>query len=494
MRVAQLGCTVFLVLSPSHSEDDAATHDVDLPEGSPGAVPEVQAASSPVAPDLEEDGSADSEGQELSEHEFADEEEEDMVLLREPTVPKRKKKDVKGPLWSDCRFGDVVPVEFPGGRKEQDVLSLYGSHIAKYVYEGFDHVQLTPISHKTKLRVFNKKLPNEAWFTERIAKTGLAELATTGHMLVDSFLVSAFAERWHEETSSFHLPAGEEGTKLMVDLIEADPDDVEKEMVMTKGSHVRHTYLRMHFQTFWAHIADYEVEGNQDEVLRHQNFALKPICCSCCARMPLQGPLRLHRTLRQHTRMLHDSVQAWIHHHFPTLCECLEDQSYDETMPSANRYSPRGGDKSVRARRVSLDLLLGCDIHWAPYATHRPTRSLDEVCFYSGWLKCGGKVAMYLPERVLRQFGHMQSIPCHPRESAPPFLSHQATALIPASLHFASYRDWVLTAAQRGPLAIDPWYAAAGYMRWYFWISHPYMTPLLRGDTPRPFWRSRLDP
>jgi hypothetical protein len=125
------------VLSPSHSEDDAAAHDVDLPEGSPGAVPEVQAASSPVAPDLEEDGSADSEGQELSEHEFADEEEEDVVLLREPTIPKRKKKDVKGPLWSDCRFGDVVPVEFPGGRKEQDVLSLYGSHIAKYVYKGF---------------------------------------------------------------------------------------------------------------------------------------------------------------------------------------------------------------------------------------------------------------------------------------------------------------------------------------------------------------------
>jgi hypothetical protein len=99
---------------------------------------------------------------------------------------------------------------------------------------------------------------------------------------------------------------------------------------------------------------------------------------------------------------------------------------------------------------------------------------------------------MYLPERVLRQFGHMQSIPRHPRESAPPFLSPQATALIPASLHFASYRDWVLTAAQRGPLAIDPWYAAAGYMRWYFWISHPYMTPLLRGDTPRPCEREAI--
>jgi hypothetical protein len=159
-------------------------------------------------------------------------------------------------------------------------------------------VQLTPISHKTKLRVFNKKLPNEAWFHDRIAKTGLADLAKIRHMMVDMYLISAFAERWHEETSSFHMPAGEvtvtlddvscllhlsnegrlpdyqyvdkeEGTRLMVDLIGSDPTDVANEIAVTKGSHVRHTYLQTHFQTLVGHIADYEVEGNQVEVLRH---------------------------------------------------------------------------------------------------------------------------------------------------------------------------------------------------------------------------------
>jgi hypothetical protein len=141
-------------------------------------------------------------------------------------------------------------------------------------------------------------------FVDRIAKTGLADLAKTGHMMVDSFLISAFAERWHEETSSFHVSAGEgtvtlgdvscllhlsnvgrlldhqyvnkeEGTKLMVDLCGADPADIENEMVKTKGSHVMYTYLQTHFQTLRAHIDAYEVEGNQDEVLRHQNFALR---------------------------------------------------------------------------------------------------------------------------------------------------------------------------------------------------------------------------
>jgi hypothetical protein len=86
------------------------------------------------------DVSSDSEGEELSESEFAVEE-DNVVLLREPTVPKRKKKNVKGPLWSDCRFGDVVPVEFPGGPKDKDVLSSHRSHIARYVYEGFVSIE-----------------------------------------------------------------------------------------------------------------------------------------------------------------------------------------------------------------------------------------------------------------------------------------------------------------------------------------------------------------
>ncbi|WJX62687.1 hypothetical protein P8452_47653 [Trifolium repens] len=94
-------------------------------------------------------------------------------------------------------------------------------------------------------------------------------------------------------------------------------------------------------------------------------------------------------------------------------------------------------------------------------------------------------MVMYLPECVLRQFGHVQSIPRHPRESAPPFLTTPATALITVSLHFAGFMERVLTAAQRGPLVIDPWYVVSGYMPWYFRISHPYMTAL-RGDPPRP--------
>ncbi|KAK2409155.1 hypothetical protein QL285_044604 [Trifolium repens] len=264
---------------------------------------------------------------------------------------RRKRNDVKGPLWSNYAFGDVVLVKFPGGPKEQDVLSSYESRIVGYVYKGFVRVQLTPISHGRKLRVFNKKLPNEAWFLDKIAKTGLADLATTGHMLVDPYMA--------------HVPADT-------------------------------------FPTLLSHIADYEVKGNQDEVLRHQNFTIMT------SLLLLVGYTIFADTSKNCVHMHHmnnfDDLEtvseiawgstalvclykglstctapsvstltgymtlllAWIHHHFPTLCERLKNQSYVETMPAANKYCPRGGEKSVSATRVSLDRLLGCDIHWAP--------------------------------------------------------------------------------------------------------------------------------
>ncbi|WJX62688.1 hypothetical protein P8452_47654 [Trifolium repens] len=169
------------------------------------------------------------------------------------------------------------------------------------------------------------------------------------------------------------------------------------------------TYLQTHFQTLRAHIDAYEVEGNQDEVLRHHNFALRIYLlllvgytifadtsknCVYIHHVKnfddletvseiARGPAALVCIYRGLTACTAPSIstlagymtllQAWIHHHFPTLCERLEDERYDETMPAANRYSPRGGDQSVPARRVSLDRLLGCNMHWTVEKLNRLT-------------------------------------------------------------------------------------------------------------------------
>jgi hypothetical protein len=152
--------------------------------------------------------------------------------------------------------------------------------------------------------MFDAQLLNEEWFRKKMAKTDLVDLAMTGHKQVDPYLINAFVERWHEETASFHMPVGEvtvtlddmscllhlsnegrlldhgfldraRGIDLMVRLLGSDPADVSKEIHVTKGDHAKHTYLQRHFKTFLPHIADYTEEGNEDEVLRHQNFVVR---------------------------------------------------------------------------------------------------------------------------------------------------------------------------------------------------------------------------
>jgi hypothetical protein len=44
---------------------------------------------------------------------------------------------------------------------------------------------------------------------------------------------------------------------------------------------------------------------------------------------------------------------------------------------------------------------------------------------YSGWIRCGSIMVWYLLERVLRQFGYVQTIPRHAHHPAPPSIAAQ---------------------------------------------------------------------
>jgi hypothetical protein len=47
------------------------------------------------------------------------------------------------------------------------------------------------------------------WWCDGLSATSLSWLHDTSYSQIDHDRLSAFAERWHEETSSFHLPFGE---------------------------------------------------------------------------------------------------------------------------------------------------------------------------------------------------------------------------------------------------------------------------------------------
>ena len=46
-------------------------------------------------------------------------------------------------------------------------------------------------------------------------------------------------------------------------------------------------------------------------------------------------------------------------------------------------------------------------LYWRARAQH----SLPEIIFFLGCMKCGNIIEPYHPERVLRQFGYVQTIP-----------------------------------------------------------------------------------
>ncbi|CAK8571891.1 unnamed protein product [Lathyrus sativus] len=102
-------------------------------------------------------------------------------------------------------------VGYPGGPYDTSVLVKYEHHVARHIWIGEERgskKELKVAGHGLKLiQRVPLQLPREmeGW----ISRSGLASLKRTSLTKIDTNLVSAFAERWHLETSSFHMSFGE---------------------------------------------------------------------------------------------------------------------------------------------------------------------------------------------------------------------------------------------------------------------------------------------
>jgi hypothetical protein len=93
----------------------------------------------------------------------------------------------------------------------------------------------------------------------------------------------------------------------------------------------------------------------------------------------------------------------------------------------------------------------------------------------------------YLPKRVLRQFGWVQTIPIHPIQSAPVDVN-----LEEITNRFQRALDYTLTPQELGEIAVHGVEAADGYVEWFYQVSHPRMI-LPDMPMPRPLEREVLD-
>jgi len=69
------------------------------------------------------------------------------------------------------------------------------------------------ISHGKKLSLKNLTIPQlcaqNQWFWDEVNMSSLTPLLTSGYENISHRFVCAMSERWHEETSNFHLHVGE---------------------------------------------------------------------------------------------------------------------------------------------------------------------------------------------------------------------------------------------------------------------------------------------
>jgi len=115
----------------------------------------------------------------------------------------------------------------------------------------------------------------------------------------------------------------------------------------------------------------------------------------------------------------------------------------------------------------------------------------SDVCWYSGWIMAGKqKIVRHRPERVLRQYEYVLTVPRPPTMIIP---------LAPADV-VAAFLEFVLyVVAQQHSVAQvpdkEPWKHSDRYIRWFYRVSHPLIVnPAPEPDItmPRPVYQDIL--
>ena len=106
-------------------------------------------------------------------------------------------------------------------------------------------------------------------------------------------------------------------------------------------------------------------------------------------------------------------VQYWIYECFPSVGSAIVVEDYDEKKPRAC-HSKSGKVLSVSTYHKHLDRLRFDFVCWIPYGEHHAFREFEVISLFSGHIRWGPSIFIHRPERVIRKFGYVQTIPSHP--------------------------------------------------------------------------------
>ncbi|KAL5128578.1 Protein MAIN-LIKE 1 [Glycine soja] len=421
------------------------------------------------------------------------------------------------PVDAGAEAAEDQPQGFPGGPSDPSVLTAYADHVACGVWTGEERPELKLSSHGRKVHSLGRLVPA---IEGLIAGTGLSPLITCSVDIGDRGLLFAFVERWHRETSSFHLSVGEltitlddvssllhlpvvgdfhafeplhvdDAVQMLVDLLMVSPESARAETVQCRGPYVRLQWVRDIYQrrcqaghwtaaarAYLLHLLGCTLFANKSATNVYVVY-LEALCDLSMTERYAWGVAalvhmydQLNEASMSHSRQLGGYItllQCWIYEHFPSVVESTADQDYDEASPRACRWiATKKTVKSIRTSsyRERLDRLRIPDVCWIPYGEHQEVRDFHVRSCYSSLLRWGPIAVYYRLERVVRQFGYTQTIPAPLVDS---WVSYD-------DIHnrWMHYEDHIVPA---GEVCVVPGACSSDYIDWFFRISHPFMTP-----------------
>eukprot|EP00256_Glycine_max_P060068 XP_014628782.1 protein MAIN-LIKE 1-like [Glycine max] len=280
---------------------------------------------------------------------------------------------------------------FPGGPRDPSVLTSFADHVAHAVWSGQVTLTGRPVPEIEGL----------------VGATGLSLLIDCSVVTGDPGLISAFVERWHSKTSTFHLRVGEltitlddvssllhfpiigalhsfyalsteEARFLLTELLEVSAEEARAETTLTRGAYVRLGWVR--------------------DIYEMRCQAWRWIVAARAYLLHLSGGyawgvatlVHMYDQLDEASRTTTQQLAGYL-----TLLQCVAYDTYQETSPRASRWlMSKAHMKGITGApyRARCDALIITDVSWFPYTEHRGVKAFELISSFQGQLRWGPMV------------------------------------------------------------------------------------------------------